>query len=350
METADKKIKRRWWMRLAAAVVAIANPVLGAVLYAAIEYLTYAKVSLVLGGATPTETQINKAINILENKIIPVINKITDKITALKETNSQLDNINSLNNSLEKIAILQAYVKIAKSSKLLIVNYMVGFTIESLLAKMNSVVTDAINRTKLQKNVELQSVTITASNYSKVGTFELVWFNQTVNQKYQKLVFVQNSTIETVITPSSDNPAVSELVENITPINTDNPTLPTLPTEPIATTEKKGISKLVLALGGFLLYKIFTKKEEPKGLNGSKVCNNRVKCKGINKTTGKTKTGYYYNKKRKVVKKHEGINSKGKLREGWKYAKGGRIIKVKKKAGLNGAELLTELPIEVTIN
>ncbi len=67
-----------------------------------------------------------------------------------------------------------------------------------------------------------------------------------------------------------------------------------------------------------------------KGTDGKNICTNRIKCKGIDKKTGKTKDGYYFGKNGKVVRKHKGLTAKGTLKKGYKYAKGGRIVKVKK--------------------
>lgn len=326
METAGKKRKRKWWHRLITLVATIVHPALGLVVGLAISALTE-KTTIITGGLDPTEAQVNQAINIIENYIIPVLNNITASITALKETVSQIDIINSLNDSLEKIAVLQAYVRHSKSSMLIPVNYMVGATIEALLAKMNSLVTEAINRTKLQKNVELQTITIKASNYSKVGIFKLVWFNQTVSQAYQKLVYVKSSTTQTVITPSIDNPALSTVVETVTEETTENPLIKTGQQQPTKPKEKKGISKIWLAIGLFVGYKVLTNKSKPTGLNGS--CTNRVKCKGINKRTGHTNKGHKFIKGGAVVK----TNKRKKRR------------KTRKPKGLKGVAK----PLEVTI-
>ncbi len=330
-----KRVRRRWWHRLIAVVATLINPALGLVVGIAVETLTN-KSSISIDGINPTDAQIAQAKVIMERYVIPILNGITTKITTLQSSMPQTEIIAILNDNLLKIAILQAYVRHSMSSTN-VINYMVGATIEALLAKMNMLATDAINRTGLQKNVETKNITIIASNYPKLGMFKLDWNGREVSYIYQKLFYVNHSTTNTAIIPSSDNPTLSTQVQTVTIQNTPNPILNgDQPTIGADTEKSKGVSKFLLGLGLFVGYKILTKKSKRTGLNGNLVCKKR-NCKGVNKLTGRTKKGHRYLKGGNVAKAKKGLTKDLKLKKGYRYAKGGRIIKAKKGKGLKAA-------------
>ncbi len=342
LQKRKRKRRRRWWHRLITIVATVIHPALGAVAAILVaQFTTAAKGKFPIGtlgdyeAFNPTEQETVQAANILQVYVIPTINKITSQITVLNTSRlSQIVIINKLNDLLLKIAVLQAYVKFTSENTNRSVPYMIGQTIELLLAKMNTLVTIVINKTKLQTNVEVQQIDIIASNYSKIETFNIDWNNKTVHQKYQKLMYVQHSTSETEIIASVDNNQVTEEIKEINNNDTMNDT------------KKNSFNGLFIGLGLLALYKIFSKKEKITGLNASPyVCKNRVKCKGINKRTGHTKKKYRYNKKGQVIKKHKGLTKDLKLKKGYRRAKDGRIIKAKKSRGLKGTT-----PLEVTIN
>jgi len=217
------KWHKRWWFRL---LIRVAGDVAtGAIIGAVVDIATTVYNELAKGfdidNINPSDAEIEQAKVILQNKAMPLINNISNEIENIKNNYALPETkITSLNKSLNKIEILQAWVNHRINYENEKVDLMVAAIIEPLLIKLK-VSINKIIITQLQNNVEKQVISFTPSSITILGSLNLPW-NSVVTSSYEKLVYVQQSNTITIITPSVDNPElVHDLESSVT--TTANP-------------------------------------------------------------------------------------------------------------------------------
>ncbi|PHS04407.1 MAG: hypothetical protein COA88_13545 [Kordia sp.] len=289
--------RRRWWKVLIVIAAGMINPILGGLVDQYIgnrggittsdsdDVETSVLSNTNINDEDITDADVSIASNTLQSSMIPALNSLAEKLEPLLNTTtatSRMAHINvysvleTLNNILKDVAILQAYVSYVKSTgnRTLIMSLS---AIEPYLAKLNTLVTDTINMHDLQSQIKKVTASVVASDIKVVNGMSLSWGDNQVFKRYESLEVTQNSTEPVVITPTHDNPVLSATIidlgtapiqtvvtaEDLATIQTDT-TLPTTPTVTNTTpTKTNKTSLLYTAIGvttlALLLKKLLTK-------------------------------------------------------------------------------------------